>query len=174
MKRFIVALACCMMSLFTFAGNTVEVKSGAKELKAAYSDKAVAALAIDWSEAQYDHGQSMKDYWGEKYEYFVKECESNFKKGFDEKSKGLKLGKSDEPKYKILIKVDNLDRYVNVMNIVPGFTVKFWGTVVVSTIDGKEIATIEIDSMKGNRDFNINDAFGKAFYILGKRVASVK
>lgn len=163
-----------MIGLFAFAGNTVEVKSGAKELKAAYADKAVASLVIDWSEAKYDHGKSMKEFWGEKYDYFVKECESNFKKGFDEKSKALKLGKSGEPKYKISIKVDNLDRYFNAMNIVPGFTVKFWGTVVVSTADGKEIATIEIDSMKGSRDFSLDDAFGKAFYILGKQVASAK
>lgn len=116
----------------------------------------------------------MKEYWAEQYDYFVKACTDNFKKGFDEVSKGLKLGKEGQPKYKILINVDNLDRYVNVMNIVPGMTVKVWGTVIVSTADGNKIAEIEVDSMKGNRDFSPQDAFGKAFYILGKRVAKMK
>lgn len=163
-----------MVSMFTFADNTVEVKTGAKELKAAYSDNAVAALVIDWSDTKYDHEKTIKEFWGEKYDFFIKECEAKFKTGFDEKSKGLKLDKSGEPKYKITLKVTNLDRYVNVMNIVPGFTVKVWGMVIVAAADGTEIARIDIDSMKGNRDFSLDDAFGKAFYILGKRVASAK
>lgn len=174
MKKLYLILVGSIFSLLTFAGNTVKVVEGEKGIKEAFASKVVASLKIDWSDAQYDHSKSMKEYWGDKYDYFVKECEDNFKKGFDEKASGLRLGKKGEPQYKLLIKVDNLDRYVNVMNIVPGFTVKFWGTIIIYTSEGKEIGKIEVDSMKGNRDFNIEDAFGKAFYILGKRVAQMK
>ena len=174
MKKVIVAFFAMFMCLCSYAGNTVTVVSGKDALKTAYSDNAVGTLEIDWSKAKYDHGKSMKEYWAEKYDFFVKSCADNFKKGFDEGTKGLKLGKEGQAKYKILVRVDNLDRYMNVMNIVPGMTVKFWGTVIVSTADGNKIAEIEVDSMKGNRDFSPEDAFGKAFYILGKRVAKMK
>lgn len=174
MKKIVLVLFAFLFGAVSFAGNTVTVVNGKDALKTAYADKSVGTLEIDWSHAQYDHGKSMKEYWAEQYDYFVKTCSDNFKKGFDEVSKGLKLGKDGQAKYKILIKVDNLDRYVNVMNIVPGMTVKVWGTVIVSTVSGEKIAEIEVDSMKGNRDFSPQDAFGKAFYILGKRVAKMK
>ena len=174
MKKIVFAFFAFLFSTVSFAGNTVTVVSGKDALKVAYADKSVGTLEIDWSQAQYDHGKSIKEYWAEQYDYFVKTCYDNFKKGFDEESKGLNLGKEGQAKYKILIKVDNLDRYVNVMNIVPGITVKVWGTVIISTIQGEKIAEIDVDSMKGNRDFSPQDAFGKAFYILGKRVAKMK
>ena len=59
------------------------------------------------------------------------------------------------------------------MNIVPGHTVKIWGTFIITTVDGEKKVEIEIDSMKGGRDFSPDDCYTKAFKILGERIANL-
>ena len=162
------------VSATMFAGNTVKVVNGKKEVKQIFADKAQAFLQVDWSEVKYDKSKTMQSVWEDKYDYFVKACEENLIKGFNDYSDKLKFTKEvANAKYIVILKLSNIDKYFNVMNIVPGHTVKIWGTFIITTVDGEKKVEIEIDSMKGGRDFSPDDCYTKAFKILGERIANL-
>lgn len=172
MKRLFGIICAFFMCMAIMAGNP-KVVSGKKELKNIYSETASVLLTIDWSDAKYSYGKSMEKVWEEKYDYMVKSCKDNFIRGFAEENEKLHLGDVDDAQYKMNVKVTNLDKYFNVMNIVPGHTVKVWCDVTISNAKGEKLAEIKVDEMKGGRDASPDDCYGKAFYILGKRIANL-
>ena len=174
MKRLFSILCTLLMCVSVFAGSPVKVVNGKKAIKTIFSEKGSSFLEFDWKDAQYSDDKSLKEQWGDKYDYFIKACEENFQKGFNEENKGLSIDKNGDAKYKFFVKVKKLDKYFNVMNIVPGHTVKIWGTVIVTSQNGENVVEIEVDGMKGSRDSSPEDCYGKAFKILGERIAKLK
>lgn len=175
MKKILTVLFSLFVCVSMFAGNTVKVVEGKQAFKTVFGDKASAQLVIDWSNAKYDKSKSLQEVWGDKYDYFVKACEENFLNGFNGETKGLKLTKEKSgAKYVVNVKVNQLDKYYNVMNIVPGHTVKVWATVTVLSSTGEKLMVIEADEMKGGRDFSPEDCYTKAFKVFGERVAKGK
>lgn len=172
MKKVFGMLFALLVSATMFAGNTVKVVNGKKEAKEIFNEKVVTVAQIDWNNVKYDNSKDLHEVWGDKYDYFVKACTENFVNGFNDESKGLQVTvNTSEAKYKMVVKLTNIDKYFNVMNIVPGHTVKIWATIIVATINGEQKVEIEVDSMKGSRDFSPDDCYTKAFRILGERVA---
>lgn len=172
MKRLFGIMCALLVCVAMTAGNP-KVVSGKKEFKTIFSEKTSALLSIDWKDAKYDHSKSMKEQWEDKYDYFVKSCEENFIKGFSEANSNLAVGNLKGAKYKMNIKVTNIDKYFNVMNVVPGHTVKVWCDVTITTAKGEKLVEINVDEMKGGRDFSPEDCYGKAFYVLGQRIAKL-
>lgn len=172
MKKVLSVLFALLISATMFAGNTVKVVNGKKEAKEIFKDKTTALAQIDWSKVKYDNTKDLHETWGDKYDYFVKACTENFVKGFNDENKGLQVAtNANDAKYKMVVKLTNIDKYFNVMNIVPGHTVKIWATIIITTANGDQQVEIEVDSMKGSRDFSPDDCYTKAFKILGERVA---
>ena len=174
MKRLFGFLCVLFLCVSVFGGNPVKILSGKQAIKTIFSEKETSVLEFDWKDARYDNDKNMKEEWGDKYDYFVKSCEENFQKSFNKESRGLTISEKQEAKYKIIVKVKNLDKYFNVMNIVPGHTVKIWGDVTVVSQNGEDMVKIEVEEMKGSRDSSPEDCYGKAFYILGERIAKLK
>ena len=175
MKKILTVLFALFVCVSLFAGNTVKVVEGKQSFKTILSDKATAQVVIDWSNAKYDKSKSLKDVWGDKYDYFVKACEENLLNGFNGENKELKLTQEKtNAKYVVNVKVNQLDKYFNVMNIVPCHTVKVWATITILSSTGEKQVVIEADEMKGSRDFSPEDCYTKAFKILGERVAKAK
>lgn len=172
MKKLLSVLFALLISATMYAGNTVKIVNGKKEAKELFKEKTTALVQLDWSKVKYDNSKDLHEIWGDKYEYFVKACAENFIKGFNKDNKGLQVATdASGAKYKMVVTLTNIDKYFNVMNIVPGHTVKIWATVIITTADGEQKVEIEVDSMKGSRDFSPDDCYTKAFKILGERVA---
>lgn len=175
MKKILAVLFSLFVCISLFAGNTVKVVEGKQAFKTILSEKASAQVVFDWNDAKYDKSKSLKDLWGDKYDYFIKACEENFQNGFNEETKELKVSKDKSgAKYVVVVKINQLDKYFNVMNIVPGHTVKVWATVTIQSPSGEKMVVIEADEMKGSRDFSPDDCYTKAFRIFGERVAKAK
>lgn len=172
MRKILTLLFALLVSAASFAGNTVKVVKSINNAKAILGKNLSAVATIDWSEVKYDNSKDMHDVWGIKYDYFAHECTEKFISGFNENSNGLQVATdAQHTKYSMTVNLTNIDKYFNVMNIVPGHTVKIWATVVITSEQGDKVMEIEVDSMKGSRDFSPDDCYTKAFHILGKRVA---
>ena len=106
-------MVCTFISVY--AGNPMKVTSGnGKFLK----DAATATVSFDWSQAQWNNEKPLTDQWGDEYQKLVEAGEKAFKEGFNENSKKVKIAEADA-KYRIEIKITNMDKYYGVMSLVP-------------------------------------------------------
>lgn len=171
MKKFFISMLMVCTFISVYAGNPMKVTSGnGKFLK----DAATATVSFDWSQAQWNNEKPLTDQWGDEYQKLVEAGEKAFKEGFNENSKKVKIAEADA-KYRIEIKITNMDKYYGVMSLVPGYKHKTWGTVaVIDILTNTAVCEAAFEELTGGRDFTIDDSFLKCMSDLGKAIAKIK
>lgn len=179
---------CAIFLAFTcttaFADNPLRVISGKSELKSLMKENAIICLQMDWSEATYDNEISVEEKFGEDLDYIMTDCDVNMLAGFNEHSKGLKMQlEEDGAKYKMLVKVENIDWRVMPAAVGWGWhginvganEGQIWGDIIITNVaTDEEIAEIRIEEAEEGYDTTRDGCFGKTFYIVGKKVAKLK
>lgn len=171
---------CTIFLAFTcttaFADNPLRVISEKSELKSLMKENAIICLQMDWSEATYDNEISVKEKFGEDLDYIMTDCDVNMLAGFNEHSKGLKMQlEEDGAKYKMLVKVENIDRRVMPVAVGRPHEGQVWGDIIITNVaTDEEIAEIRIEEAEEGYDATPDGCFGKTFYIVGKKVAKLK
>ncbi|MCD8304782.1 MAG: hypothetical protein LUC86_08180 [Prevotellaceae bacterium] len=176
MKKVIVTYCILFTCVAAFASNPYKVLTGKENLKSISKESVPILLVIDWSETKYDGDKEVTEEWGDDYDFIINDCAKSFIAGYNEKSKGPKVMSTvEDAKYKFLITVENVDRFFDPMEFVPGFKAKVWADVKLIEVDSEDIvAEILIDEADEGRDFVANECFGKNFYEIGKKMAKMK
>lgn len=176
MKNFFMTMCLLLCSVVAMAGNPFKAIEGKKSLTTIMSSNEKALIVFDWSEAKYDKDKDLREKLGKDYDFVLSDCEKSFIKGFNEKSKTIKLAEdASEATYKFILKVTCIDRYYSVMSIVPKHEAKMWGSLeIVDAKTKKSLVKITIDEAEDGKDFVPKECFGKTFFNLAERVAKLK
>lgn len=176
MKKSLIVICMLLCSIAAFAGNPIKAIDGKENLKDIMGTKADALVELDWSNAKYDKSKDLKTEFAEDYDYILNDCEKNFIEGFNKKSKGLQLAKeSTDAKYKVVLKVTNVDHYFQPMSFVPKNEAKMWGNLeIIDLSNNQTVVTVVIDEAEDGLDFTVKDCYGKTFNKLGERIAKLK
>ena len=171
MKKLLITLLVMCTCIGAYAGNPMKVTSGnGKFLK----EDATATVGIDWTQAQWNNEKPLTDQWGDEYQKLIADGEKAFIQAFNENSKKLKINDTNA-KYRIEVKITNVDKYYGVMSLVPGYKHKVWGSIaVVDILTKTTVCEANFDELTGGRDFAIDDSFIKCMADLGKAVAKIK
>lgn len=177
MKKNLMAICLLLCSIVALAGNPLKNMTGKDQLKSMLSENAKAVVEVDWSNAKYDKNKDLKESFGEDYDYILRNCPKRFIEGFNDKSNGLKLTQdATDAKYKVVLKVTNIDHYFNVMGFGPmANEAKMWGSLeIIDIATGTPIVTSDIDEAEDGKDIVLKDCYGKTFRKLGERIAKIK
>ena len=170
MKKIIFTLLFVCTCICSFAGNPMKVVNGNNKF---LKEDATATVSIDWSQAQWNYEKPLTDQWGDSYQKLTTLGEQAFIEGFNEKSKKLKIQEGDA-KYRIEVKISNVDKFYSVMSLVPGNKHKVWGKILVVDIQtGTTVCEADFKELQGGRDFSIDNSFAKCMKDLGKATAKL-
>ena len=177
MKKFISTLIMMVVCVSMFAGNPFRIKEGKQNAKSLMKENTIAVVEYDWSGAMYDRKMSAKDKFEADYDFVVSNCESSFVTGFNGESKGLRLSNeaNENAKYKITLKVTNLDSFFAAMRFVPRHEAKMWGTITVTSMaTGEKVLEATINEAEDGCDLVWRECFGKTFAEMGKNLTKLK
>ncbi len=171
MKRLFLLFALLMGVLTLSAGDKVLTLE--KGELASLKTGGNVTVVFNFDGAMYDMKESLSAHYPNFAELIAK-VPLNFMEGFNDKCKESKVVDSEDSKYTITIKVDNMDCYFKVVSFVPGHATKVWGNASIKdNTTGETIAVVKITECAGSRDFTIDDSFGKCFISLGGKMAKV-
>lgn len=156
-----------------FAGNPFKIIVGKENAKSVMRQPAIAIVDFDWSSTMYDFKITAKEKFGNDYDFIVNHCQNSFITAFNGASKGLRVttDSSVEAQYKVVLKVTNLDSYMQVMGFAPRPEGKVWGKFIVSSVaTGEKVLEVKIDEAEDGTDFVWRECFGKTFAEMGKNL----
>lgn len=171
MKKYLLTLLMAIVGISTaFAGDDISLKSGSV---ASLTNGGVASLVIDIANAKYDNKTPLRqDARFADIDKQIPECASEFIREFNENTKKFTMTANDkEAQYKIIVKITNVDTFVNVMSFKGGIGVKLWGSInIKNKATGEDVAVFEIDE-ESNSGFTYQIALEEGFEGIAKYLA---
>lgn len=171
MKKYLFTMLLAIVGCVTaMAGDDIKLSEGSI---ATLKDGGVASLVIDMSDTKFDNKRPLrKDERFMNVDEQLPECASEFIREFNENSKKfLMTNNADEAQYEFIVKITNLDTYVNVMSFKGGVGIKLWGTVTIKNkANGKTVAVFTMDE-EGNSGFTYQIALEEGFEGIAKYLA---
>lgn len=171
MKKYLLtmlfAIVCCVTAL---AGDDIKLSEGSV---APLKDGGVASLVIDMADTQFDNKMPLrKDERFADVDSQLPECASEFVREFNENTKKFTMTKNpDEAQYEFIVKITNLDTFVNVMSFKGGVGIKLWGTITIKNkATGENVAVFKMDE-EGNSGFTYQVALEEGFEGIAKYLA---
>lgn len=177
MKKIISTLFLMAICLTSFAGNPFKITLGKENVKTIMRDAAVAVVECDWNSTMYDNKITAKEKFGADYDFIVSDCQKSFVSAFNAASKGLRLSSelTEDAKYKLVLKISNVDSFFAAMSFVPRNEAKMWGIATICSVEsGEKLLEVAIDEAEDGQDFVWRECFGKTFGEMGKRLAKLK
>lgn len=173
MRRFLMsALLTIMCSFFAFAGGVKYLSGNKKLFKNAEGGM---LLEISFEGATYDYSCPIEERWPDIDKYAFK-ARDGFMQDFRENFKNVYItDKESEAKYRISIKIDNIDMYAKVMSFVPGPAIKVWGTLeITDTATGQEQLKIQLKEVCGGASPSPYEAMSDTFELLADELKKFK
>ena len=177
MKKIISSICLMAVCIGMFAGNPFKITMGKQNVRNLMKETAIAVVEYDWSGTMYDNKVTAEEKFATDYDFVVSHCQSNFVSGFNGASKGLRLSNeaNADAKYKMTLKVTNLDSFFAAMRFVPRHEGKMWGKVsVMSIATGEPVFEATIDEAEDGCDCIWRECFGKTFAEMGKNMTKIK
>lgn len=173
MKKVLFTLIS-VLCLFTsaFASNINVIKGDKRFFKSASGN---AILEFIWDDAQYDNKMALEEHYSD-LENLKKVAWSGFVETFNEKCKTVKVVKNATiAKYKMTMKVENMDSYTKVMGFIPAPATKVWGIFTITDIKtGEVLVIIKVKEVNGGANPSPDGTFSDCFEELGKQVSKLK
>ena len=171
MKKYLLTLLLTITgSIAAFAGNEIKLTQGSI---ASLKEGGIGCVTIDMADTQFDNKMPLRnDGRFANVDEQIPECTREFVREFNENSKKFLLTNNpEEAQYEFIVKLTNLDVYVNVMSFKGGVGIKLWGSVTIrEKASGKEIALFVIDD-EGNSGFTYQVALEEGFEGIAKYLA---
>lgn len=163
----LLAIVGCVTAM---AGDDIKLSEGSV---APLKDGGVASLVIDMADTQFDNKMPLR-----KDERFVDvdsqlpECASEFVREFNDNTKKFTMtNNADEAQYEFIVKITNLDTFVNVMSFKGGVGIKLWGSITIKNkATGENVAVFTMDE-EGNSGFTYQIALEEGFEGIAKYLA---
>lgn len=171
MKKYLLTMLLAIVGCVTaMAGDDIKLSEGSV---APLKDGGVASLVIDMADTQFDNKMPLR-----KDERFVDvdsqlpECASEFVREFNDNTKKFAMtNNADEAQYEFIVKITNLDTFVNVMSFKGGVGIKLWGSITIKNkATGENVAVFTMDE-EGNSGFTYQIALEEGFEGIAKYLA---
>jgi len=171
MKKYLLTMLLALVGCVTaMAGDDIKLTDGSV---APLKDGGVGCVVIDMTDTQFDNKQPLrKDERFANVDEQLPECTKEFIREFNENSKKFKMTENtDEAQYEFIIKITNLDVFVNVMSFKGGVGIKLWGTITIKDkATGNNVAVFSIDE-EGNSGFTYQIALEEGYEGIAKFLA---
>lgn len=171
MKKYLLAFLIAIVGCFAAkAGDDIKLTSGSI---ASLKDGGTGCVTIDMADTQFDNKMPLrKDVRFADVDTHLPECASEFVREFNEHTKKFKMTKNaEEAQYEFIVKITNLDTFVQVMSFKGGIGIKLWGTVtIVNKATDETIAVFTMDE-EHNSGINYQLAVEEGFEGIAKYLA---
>ena len=167
MLTMLLSIVGCVTAM---AGNDIKLSEGSI---ASLKDGGVASLVIDMADTQFDNKIPIrKDERFANIDEQLPECASEFVREFNDNTRKFTMTKNaEEAQYEIIVKITNLDTFVNVMSFKGGVGIKLWGTItIMNKATGEIVAVFKMDE-EGNSGFTYQIALEEGFEGIAKYLA---
>lgn len=171
MKQYLLIFFLTIVGCITaMAEDGIKLTSGSIS---SIIDGGTGCVTIDMANTQFDNKTPLRE--DERFanvDEQLPECVSEFVREFNENSKKFKLtNNSDGAQYEFVVKITNLDTFLNVMSFKGGVGIKLWGTVTITAKStGESVAVFTIDEEE-NSGFTYHIAFEEGFEGIAKFLA---
>ena len=172
MKKVMMLAMLMAVMVAAHAASPVTVVSGTKTF---LRDNAKAVVTFSWDDAHWKEGGKMKDEMNEiEFENRTTLAVPKFTQGFNAKTKRLIVKEADDAKYEIHVDVLKIDYFFSAMSLPPGHKFTLWARITVTNREtGVEVCRMNVERLKGDRDFVMDDAYAKLFSSLGETLAGL-
>lgn len=163
----LLALVGCVTAM---AGDDIKLIDGSV---APLKDGGMGCIVIDMADTQFDNKKPLrKDERFANVDEQIPECTKEFVREFNENSKKFNMTENDdEAQYEFIIKITNLDVFVNVMSFKGGVGIKLWGTISIKEKStGNNVAVFSINE-ESNSGFTYQIALEEGFEGIAKYLA---
>ncbi len=171
MKKLIITVFLITVGwLSAIAGDEIKLTEGSLS---SLKDGGVGCVVIDIKDTTFDNKMPLrKDDRFREIDDYIPECTKEFVREFNDNTKKFTMTENvDEAKYEFLVKIDNLDTYINVMSFKGGIGIKVWGSITITDIaTGHQVAAFDIDE-ENNSGFTYNIAVEETFEGIAKFLA---
>lgn len=171
MKKYLLTLLLAIAGCVTvMAGDDIKLSEGSI---APLKDGGIASVVIDMADTQFDNKMPLhQDGRFINVDAQLPECASEFVREFNDNSKKFKMTKNtDEAQYEFVVKITNVDVFINVMSFKGGIGIKLWGSVTIKDkTTGDNVAVFTIDE-ESNSGFNYEIALEESFEGIAKYLA---
>lgn len=166
----LIAILCLFAS--TYAADIYVVNGDKKFFKSASGN---AVLEFVWENARYDNKMALEEHYSN-LENLKAVAWNGFVETFNEKCKTVKVVRyASDAKYKMTMKVVNMDSYTKVMGFIPAPATKVWGTFTITDIaTGEVLVEINVKEVDGGANPSPDGTFSDCFEELGKQVSKLK
>lgn len=171
MKKYLLTMLLAIAGCVTaMAGDDIKLSEGSV---ATLKDGGVASLVIDMADTKFDNKQPLReDARFANVDEQLPECASEFVREFNENTKKFTMTKNaDEAQYEFIVKITNLDVFVNVMSFKGGIGIKLWGTITIKNkATGENVAVFTMDEEE-NSSMSYQLALEEGFEGIAKYLA---
>lgn len=178
MKKTILAILLAVFTIVpALAKDEIQVKDGTFKNFKGMSGNIV--LSIDLSQAQYDKKKPLKQEYPN-LDQLMARVVSEYISEFNNECKNFKIlenASNAGDAVKMNIKVNNMDRYVNVFAWKPGVTTKMYGTFSLIDSKGNVLVAGEIDDLQNEgvgNDQSFEECFEELAESLAKKINKAK
>lgn len=163
---FLMLIACITAT----AKSEIELTEGSI---ASLKDGGTASLVIDMADTKFDNKMPLRqDSRFADVDSQIPECTSEFIREFNENTKKFTMTKeAGEAQYEFIVKLTNLDVFVNVFSFKGGVGIRLWGNVTIKNkASGETVAVFTIDE-EDNSGFTYQIALEEGFEGIAKYLA---
>lgn len=172
MKKIILTATAVLSAIFCYADG-ITVSSGSTDV---FHEKETALFEVDWSGATVK-GENLKSYLKSQdvasndWTKYVDLAKDNFKYRLNKKNKsGLQVYADNSAKYKLVLKIEDVDLGAGGLTWIPGAKVKSGGCIISGKLNiveistGKSVCTMSIDEVKGMGGDSIKQRLSLCFF----------
>lgn len=178
MKKYLltmlIAIAGCVTAM---AGDDIKLTSGSI---APLKDGGKGCVVIDMADTKFDNKMPLRqEPRFADVDSQLPECASEFVREFNDNTKKFTMTKNaEDAQYEFIVKITNLDTFVNVMSFKGGVGIKVWGSVTIKNkTTGEEVAVFTIDEENNSGmtySIALEETFEGVAKFLGKRIKKGK
>ena len=171
MKKVILSMLLVLVGCVTaMAGSSIKLTEGSI---APLKDGGVGCVVIDMADTKFDNKMPLRqDDRFRDVDSQMDNYKSEFVREFNDNTGKFKMtNNADEAQYEFIVKITNLDVFVNVMSFKGGVGIKLWGSVTIKDkASGENVAVFTMDE-EGNSSMTYTLALEEGFEGIAKFLA---
>lgn len=174
MKKFLLVFCALAITCTAAVASDIKVVNGDKKFFK-NSEPGIIALEFVWDGATYDNKMPLEEHYTD-LEHLKQVAWAGFAENFNERCKKNTISNNvSNARYKITVRVINMDSYIKVMGWIPAPATKMWGTFnIVDCKTGQVCVEGNIKEVDGGSNPSPDGTFSDCFEELAKQVAKLK
>lgn len=174
MKQLVLLMVAMLAGYSMNAAPALKVANG--NWADVVQEETLALVEFEYSNTTWEKKESYKTFCEGEYEQRVENSIKDFVAGFNKQSSNLKLVNDDpKAKYKLIFRINNLERKLGTGFQVGKFRIKVYGQIEVVDLASNDcVCKIIVNGHVGGWDYVPNDRLSKCFTSLGEELLNLK